>query len=462
MKRTGNTVSDLRIAYIGGGSRNWAWNLMCDLALEGSLGGQVLLYDIDFEAAKANEIIGNGIEGSQDRWRYQAVPSLPEALQGADFVIISILPGTLDEMAVDIELPERYGIYQSVGDSVGPGGILRGMRTLPMYHEMAEQIRACCPNAWVINYTNPMTMCVAYMYRVWPGIKLYGCCHELFGLQHQLAYLVNRAWNPEIPADYKDIFVNPLGINHFTWVDQATYRGRDVMPLFTKVAQQYRDTGFLMSDEVHAELGSYFSCENRVKFDLHLRYGLIPAGGDRHMAEFCPGWYLQSPDNVKAWGFALTPVSYRKEMEARRRQESREIVAGKRAFEVRPSGEDEIGQIKALLGLGDMITNVNLPNRGQIDNLPLGAVVETNVAFGQNAVRPLMAGNIPEKLNALIYRHVVNQNTLVEAVYQKDLDLAFDAFANDALVHLTRRDARALFDSMVEGTRKYLDWWFEK
>ncbi|HML46017.1 MAG TPA: alpha-glucosidase/alpha-galactosidase [Clostridia bacterium] len=460
MIRNGNQISGLRIAYIGGGSRNWAWNLMSDLALEEALGGEVLLYDIDFQAAKANEIIGNGIPESKERWTYRAVQSLPEALRGADFVIISILPGTFDEMAVDIGLPEQYGIYQSVGDTVGPGGILRAMRTLPMFHEMAVQIRDCCPEAWVINYTNPMTLCVAYMYKVWPGIKLYGCCHELFGLQHQLAALVNREWKPEIPATYKDIAVNPLGINHFTWVDQAAYQGKNVLPLFTEYARKYREEGFVISEEDEHSQGSYFGCLNRVKFDLHLRYGLVPAGGDRHMAEFCPQWYLKSPENVGKWGFKLTPVSWRKEAEAARREKSRAIVAGERRFDVHPSGEDEIGQIRALLGLQDFITNVNMPNIGQIENLPMGAVVETNVAFGHNSVRHLMAGRIPDKLNALIYRHVVNQQTLVDAVYERDLAKAFDAFANDALVGLALSDAKALFDAMVKGTRAYLDWWF--
>ncbi|HPC77986.1 MAG TPA: alpha-glucosidase/alpha-galactosidase, partial [bacterium] len=123
---------DIRIAYIGGGSRGWAWKLMTDLALEKDLSGTVRLYDIDYEAAKNNEIIGNKLSVKPEvvgRWNYMAVKTLDEALYGADLVVISILPGTFDEMYSDVHAPEKYGIYQSVGDTTGPGGLIRGLRT---------------------------------------------------------------------------------------------------------------------------------------------------------------------------------------------------------------------------------------------------------------------------------------------------------------------------------------------
>ena len=122
-----NAVKDLRIAYIGGGSRGWAWTFMRDLALEPELGGTIVLYDIDKEAAKANEIIGNGISERPEavgKWKYIVADTLAEALTGSDFVVISILPGTFDEMESDVHEPEKYGIYQSVGDTAGPGGMV--------------------------------------------------------------------------------------------------------------------------------------------------------------------------------------------------------------------------------------------------------------------------------------------------------------------------------------------------
>ena len=157
MKHYGNRVEDLVITYIGGGSRGWAWTLMSDLARAKDISGVVRLYDIDSQAAHVNEVIGNSIPHN---FRYQAYDDLAASLKGADFVVISILPGTFEEMASDVHWPEKYGIWQSVGDTTGPGGIIRALRTLPMFEVFGKAIRDNCPEAWVINYTNPMSLCV--------------------------------------------------------------------------------------------------------------------------------------------------------------------------------------------------------------------------------------------------------------------------------------------------------------
>ena len=136
MNDCGNKITDLKIAYIGGGSRGWAWTFMTDLAMEPQLSGTIRLYDIDPTAAHNNEIIGNAVSARDEavgKWQYVVSGSLQEALTGADFVVISILPGTFDEMQSDVHLPERHGIWQSVGDTAGPGGLVRGLRTIPMF-----------------------------------------------------------------------------------------------------------------------------------------------------------------------------------------------------------------------------------------------------------------------------------------------------------------------------------------
>ena len=171
-------VSGLTVAYIGGGSRGWAWGFMTDIARDEQISGTVRLYDIDHEAAQRNKILGEKISSHPDarsHWHFEVAPSLQEALTGADFVVISILPATFREMRSDVHLPERVGVYQPVGDTVGPGGFMRAMRTIPMFVEIAEAIRDYAPDAWVINYTNPMTLCVRTLYEVFPQIKALGC-----------------------------------------------------------------------------------------------------------------------------------------------------------------------------------------------------------------------------------------------------------------------------------------------
>ena len=297
MKYQNGKMSDVQIAYIGGGSRGWAWTFMTDLALEPDMSGTIRLYDIDKKAAEANKIIGNQVTAREDavgKWEYEAYDSIQTALEGADFVVLSILPGTFDEMAVDVHMPERLGIYQSVGDTAGPGGIMRALRTIPMYVEIAEAIRDHAPNAWVINYTNPMSLCVKTLYHVFPQIKAFGCCHEVFGTQKVLKEIVEQKFGVE-EIDRSEIQVNVLGINHFTWFDYASYKGIDLFPVYKEYIDAHYEEGHHERDKHW--MNSSFECAHRVKFDLFRRYGMIAAAGDRHLAEFMPGnEYLNDPE----------------------------------------------------------------------------------------------------------------------------------------------------------------------
>ena len=156
------TTTQLKIAYIGGGSREWARKLMFDLALCPELTGEVALYDIDAASAQLNEQLGNWLQeqpGVLSRWHYSVAVTLKSALRSADFVVISIQPGTLEIMAEEIAIAERYGMYFPVGDTTGAPGLVRGLRAATIYSSFAEAINTFCPNAWVINYTNPMSIC---------------------------------------------------------------------------------------------------------------------------------------------------------------------------------------------------------------------------------------------------------------------------------------------------------------
>lgn len=458
MNYNGNKAENVKIAYIGGGSRGWAWGLMSDLAQAEDISGSVYLYDIDREAAGHNEIIGNSIkdaEGCRSVWRYKACDTIGEALGGADFVVISILPGTFDEMQSDVHAPEKYGIYQSVGDTSGPGGIVRALRTVPMYEVIARAIRDNCPEAWVINYTNPMTVCVNTLYRVFPEIKAFGCCHEVFGTQKLLAEAVAELRGVEKP-ERAEIDVNVVGVNHFTWLTKAQYKNIDLFPMYRELVDKYYESGYVNGGDKNW-MNNSFECAQRVKFDLFKRFGYIAAAGDRHLAEFCPGkWYLADPECVREWKFGLTTVDWRKKDLKQRLEKSARLVSGEEKFKMNDTGEDGVKQIRALLGLGNLVTNVNLPNRGQIPNLPLGAVVETNARFAANTVTPVFAGNLPETVYPLVARISGEQQMLTEAALTRNLDLAFAAFANDPLVTVSLSDARKLFDEMIENTRTYL------
>ena len=457
MKISNNKAENVKITYVGGGSRGWAWKFMSDLAAADDISGDVYLYDIDFEAAKHNVIIGNkynALEDSKSVWNYHAAETAEEALTGADFVIISIMPGTFDEMESDVHTPEKYGIYQSVGDTSGPGGIVRAMRTIPMYEEIAENIKKYCPNAWVISYTNPMTLCTKTLYRVFPEIKAFGCCHEVFSTQKLLVSALEEFMG--IKAERHEIKVNPVAVNHFTWLTKATYKNIDLYPLYEKLVDKYYDEGFTknLPDDWRK---NPFHTNQKVKFDLFRRYGVIAAAGDRHLAEFCEGkWYLKDPESVIDWGFGLTPVSWRKSDLKGRLQESEDLRSGKKELKIIQTGEEGVEQIRGILGLRELVTNVNLPNIGQIPNLPLGAVVESNTVFRSGMVTPVMAGPIPKNIYSMVNRICAEQEMVSEAIANRDVEAIFNAFANDPLVTCSLSDAKKLFKEMCENTKEYL------
>jgi alpha-galactosidase len=445
----------LKFCYIGGGSRNWAWVFIKDLAFEKEIGGSIYLYDIDPEAARANEILGNKVMDAHNKGRFKFVaePSLKKALTGSDFVFISILPGDFEEMAVDVHLPEKYGIYQSVGDTVGPGGLNRALRTIPLFQEIGEAIKKWAPDSWVLNYTNPMSVCTRTLYEVFPEIKAFGCCHEVFGTQKFLMQVLARsglAGKEEIKRS--DIVTSVAGINHFTWIDRASWKNIDLFPLFAEFTAEFAEKGFAGGDG--GWLNSYFSSGEKVKMDLFRRYGIIAAAGDRHLAEFCPpDWYLKNPRTAKSWQFSLTPVSWRIEHREGLKKKSEAYRKGTDTMVPEDSGEEGIRQMKALLGLETFVTNVNLPNRGQMPGFPEGAVVETNAVFSRDSVRPVVSGGLPNPLAALVLQHVYNQEGIVRAAADRDLGAAFKVFLNDPQVRTLSRDkAWELFKEMTGKT----------
>ncbi len=446
----------LKIAYIGGGSREWARKLMIDLALSPELTGEVALYDIDMESARLNERLGNWMQtqaGVLSRWQYRAVPALREALQNAELVVISIQPGPLELMAEEVALAEEYGLFFPVGDSTGAPGLIRGLRSASIYKGFAEEIASLCPKAWVINYTNPMTICTRTLTRVAPELKVFGCCHEVFSTQAMLARIAGQFLKID-PPSRNEIQVNVFGINHFTWVNRAGYQGHDLLDLL----KHHLEQPGILRPYTQAEVESWndwFHSAEQVKFTLFQRFGVLAAAGDRHLVEFLPG-FIRSPESLFRWGVIRTPIAWRIERWRTAAQKTCDLINGVTPFSLERSGEEGINMIKALLGLGDLVTNVNLENLGQISNAPLHAVVETNAHFSRDDIRPLSAGALPIGIAPLINRHIANQEAIIEAALTSDMDLAFQAFYNDPTNHLPIDTCWELFGRMLQMTRKYL------
>lgn len=456
-------LKKIKIAYIGGGSKMWARVFMNDLALAEDLNGEIALYDIDMAAAEINKRIGGHINAAPEtvsKWDYTVCENIGEALDGADFVICSILPGTFDEMAADVHLPEEYGIYQSVGDTVGPGGVLRAMRTVPIYEGFAREIKAHCPDAWVINLTNPMTACTRTLYDVFPEIKAFGCCHEVFHAKEFLCCVAEEELGIKRPTR-QDIIIDACGVNHFTWITEAWYEDTDLMKLLPGFIDKFYDKGYcertgIAPDGFHDDPFLY---GNKVKMDLFRRFGVLAAAGDRHLVEFMNNsWYIKDKADAEKWLYHLTTVDYRKKDQAEKIEHSRRIADGTEKINVTRSDEEVVELMKALLGMiPAKVSNANVVNVGQMPDLPLGSVVETNCVFSRNSLKPITAKRLPPDVNALVLRNAINIENTCRGIKARDLDRIFEAFVNQPLCGtLTLADARELFGKMVRATEKYL------
>lgn len=460
-------MKNIKLAYIGGGSKAWARVFMNDLALTGGIRGEIALYDIDRAAARRNRQIGERINAAPEtvsRWDYVVYDNLDEALRGADFVACSILPGTFDAMAVDVHAPEAYGVYQSVGDTVGPGGVLRAMRTVPIYEGFAEAIRRCCPRAWVINLTNPMTICCKTLFDVFPGIRAFGCCHEVFNAEDFLCCVIREQLGVPRP-DRHELVIDASGINHFTWITEARWRDTDVLALLPAFMEKYFERGYCEKPGVDPDgwESSPFFYANRVKMDLFRRYGVLAAAGDRHLVEFLDkGRYIADPAMVREWKYHLTSVDYRKADQAAKIADSIAVAEGRAPVKVTRSSEELIELMKAILGFGPVVSNANTLNRGQMPQLPLGSVVEVNHVFDNDSVRPILAAPLPDTVSELVLRNAWNIENTYAGIKARDLHRIFAAFQAQPLCSsLTNSEAEALFVRMVEGTREYLEPYYD-
>ena len=456
----------IKIAYIGGGSKLWARVFMNDLALAEGICGEIGLYDIDMPAAIRNQKIGSYINKhpkTKTAWDYKVYDNSKDCLTGADFVVMSILPGTFEEMRSDVHAPEEYGIYQSVGDTAGPGGVLRAMRTVPIYEEYAKEIKEYCPNAWVINFTNPMSILVKTLYDVFPEIKCFGCCHEVFHAQEFLTLCAQEILGLERP-DRHDIYTDACGVNHFTWITKARYKDIDLLKLIPAFADKYYERGYY--EEPNSNWDDFktdpFKYGNKLKMDLYFKYNALGAAGDRHLAEFFDNLeYLKNPKHVRDWKFNLTTVDFRIELMEKQIAESEEMANGTRPVDVIKSTEEAVELMKAILGFGTIVSNVNMPNKGQMPQIPLGSVVETNCVFTHDMVCPVISDPLPEKPYEMVLKASNNIDDCYYAIKERNLDKLFKVFMNQALcTNLSQEDGIVLFKKMIKNTRNYLDPYF--
>ena len=445
-----------KITMIGGGSFGWMPHIIKDIVLKPELqSADIRLLDLNLEAAEIVAAIGRKyVKDWSLPATFLATTDAARALDGADAVVITISTGGLDAMAHDLRIPEKYGIYATVGDTVGPGGWARGLRNIPVFVGFAQEIRKRAPGAFVLNYTNPMASLTATLCAV-GNQPVVGLCHGLFENLRTLMRIFNLKSEEEISADY-------CGVNHFFWMTDFRVKGKPGYPALRAKLRGGKRIDDLVR-QAYVDSHGHSSVHRLVASELFEEFGYLPYLGDRHTCEFFSRYLAPDDKRLAKYGIVRTFIQDRRRNLVKARQRALDIASGKVPVEKKASRETAADIIAARVTNRDFIDVMNLPNVGQVPNLPMGAVVETPGMINSIGFRPVACGPMPQSLANLCTPHAVNQKLIVEAGIEGDWNKAFAALINDPLCsHLTIPQIKKMGRELLQANRKHLPQFFAR
>ncbi len=425
-----------KIALIGAGSIAFARRLIVDLlAFEELQDATYALVDIDPERLELSAELMRHIVATRGLpARVEAHTEARAALPGCDAVITMINVGE-DEYVHDLRIPQKYGVDQQVGDTIGPGGVFRGLRAAPVLIEICRDIEAECPDAWLLNYTNPMAI-VTWAMNVATRVKLVGLCHSVQGTSRQLASYIGKP--------YEEMTYWVAGINHMAWFLELKWRGGNAYPLLRKALEDPEVRG-----------------KDPVRFEVFRHFGYFVTESSAHMSEYVP-YFRSRPERMPAFNLRTREESGagRKRRREDYSESVRRQIAGQESIPDERSHEYASYIIHSLLSNTPRRFNGSVLNHGLIGNLPPGCCVEVPCLVDGTGIRPCVVGNLPPQLAALNRSNIAVQELAVEAILQRDPEKAFQAIALDPLTSavLSLEEIRKMVDELLAAERDWLPW----
>lgn len=428
-----------KVTLIGAGSTEFATELMTDILLTPALEeGTFALVDIDAERLELVHRMAEHLIGRAGRrWSVEASTDRTRLLPGSDFVINTIEVAGLPNVRHDYDIPLKYGIDQCIGDTIGPGGLFKALRTLPAWLDIVEDIERLAPRALIMNYTNPMSLTVLAAAR-YTDLPIVGLCHSIQNTAHELAEYLG--------LPYEQIDWRAAGINHLAWLVKLERDGEDLYPL---LRERMKDPAVYEQDPV--------------RFDMMLHLGAFPTESSGHVSEYT-AYYRKRPDLVRSFtrpeyrgesGFyANNWPRWRGEQDARLRR----ALAGEEAFEMERGLEFASYIMEAMQTDRPAVIYGNVYNTGLIDNLPQDGVVEVACLVDKKGIQPTHFGALPPHLAALDAQHMAFHDLVATAVLEEDREAAVHALMLDPLTAavLSLGEIRALFEEMAAAERPYL------
>ncbi len=382
-----------RITFIGAGSTVFAKNLLGDiLGYEELADSEIALFDIDEERLATSELVARRVADTLDApAKITATTDRRAALDGADYAINMIQVGGYEPATVtDFKVPKQFGLRQTIADTLGIGGIMRGLRTIPPVLEMCADMEAVCPDVTFLNYSNPMAILCRAINRA-SSIRTVGLCHSVQGTANELAM------DLEIP--YPDITYLAAGINHMAFYLKFEHNGEDLYP-------RLHDIGATGRAPKH----------NLVRYEILKHFGYFVTESSEHFAEYVP-WFVKRdrPDLIERFNIPLDEYPARCIAQIADWESQRAGLEGGGPLEVHRSFEYASTIIRSIETGKPRVIYGNVPNAGLIDDLPAGCTVEVPCLVDRAGVQPTHIGALPPQLAALIRTNVSVQELTVEA-----------------------------------------------
>jgi alpha-galactosidase len=445
----------LKIAIIGAGGYVFPLRLIGDVLSFPELRDcTISLMDIEQSRAdRTAEAARELIDHYGFSTRIEATDDRRAALADADFVIITYYIGNDETRRIDKEIPLKYGVDQTVGDTIGPGGVLSFMRAAPVYASVVADIRELCPDAQVINYTNPMAMNCWYMSEL--GVTPVGLCHSVQNTSHMLA--------DQLDVPYEDIQFRVAGINHQAWFLEFRRGDEDLYPRLFEVlgnrfgrANQYARMAADSGDHsVHQGATVYEGSQERVRTTIMEAFGYFHTESSHHASEYMP-YFRKSPELVKEYipeRWPPHPADRVRDIETR----TRELVS---QFKERLQTSSEYGAyiMHSMVTGQPRVIYGNVPNSGLIPNLPDRCTVEVPCLVDANGVQPTAPGPLPPQCAAVNRTNVNVQELAVQAALTGNREHIYHAIAVDPLSSalLTLEQIRDMTDEMIEAHERWL------
>jgi len=432
-----------KITFIGAGSLGFTRGLVRDVLTFPLLRDATLcLMDIDPERLDfARRAVQRIVELGNYPAKVEATLDRTEALRGADVVLVTILVGDVNVWRSDIEIPKKYGIDTNIGDTRGPSGIFRALRTIPVMVGIARDMQRICPDATMLNYTNPMVMLCRAMQRE-TSIKLTGLCHSVQGSAEMLA-----RW---IGAPMSEITYTCAGINHMAWYLKYEWNGKDAYPLIRQAVTE--------RPEIYNE--------EQVRNEMFLALDYYPTESSGHHSEY-NWWFRKRPDLIEKYcthGTGWNPGEYAYVInhylarEQSWREEAKQWLASHNPISLERGHEYAAYIINALQGGEPFEFNGNIRNTGLITNLPQDACVEVPIWASKKGLNPVYVGALPPQVAMLTGITSQLEELAVEGALTGDPRLVYQAIAHDPLTAavLSLAEIKAMVNEMFSKNREYL------